>query len=50
MKCPKCGLENVPTARYCDCGYDFQTSRVDESKRLESPTGRNPLVFRRRLQ
>ena len=34
MRCPKCGLENIPTARYCDCGYDFQTGDVDESKRL----------------
>jgi hypothetical protein len=24
MKCPKCGLENPPTAVWCDCGYDFQ--------------------------
>ncbi len=24
MKCPKCGIENPPTAFWCDCGYDFQ--------------------------
>ena|SRR5215472_1438962 len=21
MTCPACGLENVPSAQYCDCGY-----------------------------
>ena len=24
-KCPKCGYENPPTAKYCmECGYDFE--------------------------
>ncbi len=23
MTCPKCGIENPPSAQYCDCGYEF---------------------------
>jgi hypothetical protein len=23
MKCPSCGLENPPSAQYCDCGHEF---------------------------
>lgn len=23
MICPKCGIENPPSAPYCDCGYEF---------------------------
>jgi hypothetical protein len=23
MRCPKCGLENLPSADMCDCGYSF---------------------------
>ena len=23
MTCPSCGLENPPSAQYCDCGYEF---------------------------
>ncbi len=31
MQCPKCKLENVPTAEYCDCGYSFKTGEVIEA-------------------
>ncbi|MBI3666008.1 MAG: zinc ribbon domain-containing protein [Acidobacteria bacterium] len=24
MQCPNCGLENPPSAMWCDCGYDFK--------------------------
>ncbi len=23
MTCPSCGLENTPSAQYCDCGHEF---------------------------
>jgi hypothetical protein len=26
-RCPKCDLENVSSAEYCDCGYDFRRRR-----------------------
>src|SRR5262245_53651752 len=26
MKCPKCGLENPPSAQVCDCGYNFESN------------------------
>jgi hypothetical protein len=25
MTCPSCGIENVPSADYCDCGHEFVT-------------------------
>ncbi len=28
MQCPRCRLENPPTAQRCDCGYDFPTGQV----------------------
>ena len=30
MKCPNCGLENVKTAIKCDCGYYFQTNKIEK--------------------
>jgi hypothetical protein len=30
MQCPKCRLENPPNAKWCDCGYDFSTGKVDD--------------------
>lgn len=29
--CPKCGLACPPGTRYCDCGYDFETGRIELS-------------------
>ncbi len=34
MKCPNCGLINPDTAYKCDCGYNFETRKVDP-KRLD---------------
>jgi hypothetical protein len=29
--CPHCGLVNPTGAQRCDCGYDFQTKRLERS-------------------
>jgi hypothetical protein len=40
MTCPGCGIENVPSAEYCDCGHEF----VLGSKPTDwNPTGHLPL-------
>ena len=31
MDCPECGLVNPPIAQRCDCGYDFDKGRMDDS-------------------
>src|SRR5215470_6098387 len=31
MNCPSCRLINPPTAKRCDCGYDFETKTVEAS-------------------
>lgn len=31
MDCPRCKLISPPTAKRCDCGYDFETKTVDAS-------------------
>jgi len=31
MDCPRCKLVNPPTAKRCDCGYDFETQKVEVS-------------------
>jgi hypothetical protein len=36
MKCPKCKLENPPSAMICDCGYNFETKALNPEKALKS--------------
>ena len=36
MQCPKCRLENPANAKWCDCGYDFSTGKVDEVHKATS--------------
>lgn len=31
MQCPKCKLHNPEGAMRCDCGYDFDTGKMEES-------------------
>jgi hypothetical protein len=31
MNCRRCSLINPPTAKRCDCGYDFETKTVEAS-------------------
>lgn len=38
MQCPRCRLENPPTAQVCDCGYSFdgKTTLADRSPRVSA--------------
>ncbi|MDB5307736.1 MAG: hypothetical protein JWO38_1938 [Gemmataceae bacterium] len=38
--CPRCGLVNPPSARRCDCGYDFQSQSVARSHLSEGELAR----------
>lgn len=37
MRCPKCQLENPPTALRCDCGYDFASGQMKVSYLTGAP-------------
>jgi hypothetical protein len=41
QECPKCGTICAPSARICDCGYDFEAREVDRSQapRYDSSAG-----------
>ena len=46
MKCPNCGLINPESALHCDCGYNFESSRIDEEAKLPvSKTDRPNKLF-----
>ncbi len=32
MKCPNCGLTNLPEVMRCDCGYSFAENKPEEPK------------------
>jgi hypothetical protein len=38
MQCPKCGLENPPSAVWCDCGYDFQKQAMRPAEQTNPQT------------
>jgi hypothetical protein len=40
MTCPRCKLINRDSARRCDCGYDFESKKVETAHlRQELPRG-----------
>ena len=42
--CPRCHLTNPPTAKRCDCGYDFETGRIERSYLTPAQTRRAVVV------
>src|SRR5512137_1914654 len=36
MRCPLCGLENLPYAEYCDCGYKLKEASAEEQRTADA--------------
>ena len=39
MTCPVCGVENTPSAQYCDCGYEFVPGSKPKELVKDEPQG-----------
>lgn len=39
MTCPSCGVENPPSAQYCDCGYEFAPGTKPKGSAPAQPQG-----------
>jgi|ERR1043166_4022619 hypothetical protein len=43
--CPKCGLINPPSARFCDCGYDTVAQQVDRHRAPKHDPSTSPGLY-----
>jgi len=48
MECPRCHLENPPSAEYCECGYSFVTKSVAHCVSTALPREANTVLRSRR--
>jgi hypothetical protein len=42
MRCPLCGLENLPYAETCDCGFKLMGATAERDATTDSPGDRVP--------
>ena len=44
-ECPKCGLVNPPSARFCDCGYNAVAQQVDRHRAPKHDASSGPGLY-----